>query len=182
MFTTRNTSYVSVEIFMRFVADKAKIWWSQEGSSFFLKHGTYYAIFSFSKKITYESTASQWLPFLATGAAVYQRNVTVIGDSMRKTTGQRARAVSKLRLQLPGWWQWVTAGVASRVNILSASYATDSLPPVVRRNVSLWHQFVLAMTSVWATITGCRCCCIIPSQNAHTERSEDSSFEASRSK
>jgi len=33
VFTTSNT-YVLLEIFMQFVADKAKIWWNNKGSSF----------------------------------------------------------------------------------------------------------------------------------------------------
>jgi len=35
MFTTSNTCYVRLEIFIQFVAGKAKIWWNNKGSSFF---------------------------------------------------------------------------------------------------------------------------------------------------
>jgi len=34
IFTTSNTSYVLMDIFMQFVAVKAKIWWNNKGSSF----------------------------------------------------------------------------------------------------------------------------------------------------
>jgi len=41
IFTTSNTSYVFLQIFMQFVAVKAKTWWNNKGSSSFFWNTVY---------------------------------------------------------------------------------------------------------------------------------------------